>query len=83
VDSGRFRWQGDNVFLSHVLHGELVGLKPLDERHWQIWFGPMALGIFDGYEQSMLTPRAAKGRGLDAWLFRSSFRCAPGASEQP
>ena len=38
------------VFLTRALHGEVIGLEALDEREYRIWFGPLALGVFDSYQ---------------------------------
>ena len=32
------------------LHGEVIGLEALEEREYRIWFGPLALGVFDSYQ---------------------------------
>jgi len=83
VDSGRFRWRSENIFVSHVLHGELVGLEAVDGRHWRLWFGPLSLGVVDGHRKKLLTPREGRRAGLDAWLLGTSFRCAPGGPQEP
>ena len=83
VDCGQFRWHVDKVFVSHVLHGELVGLEPIDDRYWRLWFGPLALGVFDGHAGKLLTAREGRQAGLAAELLVSSFRCAPGTAQEP
>jgi hypothetical protein len=45
---GQFRWRGALVFASHALEGERVGLEPLDESQWRVWFSFHELGILDG-----------------------------------
>ena len=47
---GQFRWAPHYVFLTPALHGEAIGLQALDEREYRIWFGPLALGVFDSYQ---------------------------------
>jgi transposase InsO family protein len=44
---GSFRWERHRVFASKALAGERVGLEPLSERFWTVWFGPVALGLLD------------------------------------
>jgi transposase InsO family protein len=83
VDSGRFRWHSENVWVSHVLHGELVGLEPIDDRHWRLWFGPLSLGVVDGYRKKLLTPREGRRAGLDESLLGTSIRSAPGGPPEP
>ena len=56
VDSGGyFYWQGRHVFTSEVLAGEPVGLEPVDERYWRVYFGPVWVGAFDSHHRQMLT----------------------------
>jgi putative transposase len=43
--SGCLYWHGGDVVLSSVLGQEVVGLEPLDEQCWQLWFGPIYLGL--------------------------------------
>ena len=47
---GNFTWGGEDVFLSEVLTGEPVGLLPLDERHYRVYFATFPLALFDSYE---------------------------------
>ena len=44
---GHFRWQHHDVVLSQVLWGERVGLLPLDERWYTIYFAQFPLARFD------------------------------------
>jgi putative transposase len=53
---GEFYWRGE-VFLSEVLAGEPIGLEPVDERYWRVYFGPVWLGVFDEWKRQMLTKR--------------------------
>ena len=50
---GQFSWQGHDVFVSETLEGERIGLEPLDDRLWRVWFGPVDLGIFDAARRAM------------------------------
>jgi putative transposase len=78
-EGGRFRWRSGNVFLSHVLDGETIGLWPLDERHWQLWIGPLELGILDSHMRALLTdPQRRRMEAEGTLVCPSSFRCAPG-----
>jgi hypothetical protein len=47
---GQIRWKKHEVFLSEVLWAERVGLLPLDERWFTIYFGPFAIARFDTYK---------------------------------
>jgi transposase InsO family protein len=76
---GRFRWRCGNVFLSHALDGETIGLWPLDDRHWQLWVGPLELGVLDARINELLTERQRRRMEAEGTLVcPSSFRCAPG-----
>jgi hypothetical protein len=52
--NGEIRWQGGLVYLSEALRGELVGLRPQDERHWTINFGPIEIATFDAHARTFL-----------------------------
>ena len=47
TDNGLISWSGTRVFLSNILRGEVVGLKQMNNRIWQLYFGPVLLGILD------------------------------------
>lgn len=46
---GNFTWGGEDVFLSEVLTGEAVGLLPLDERYYRVYFATFPLALFDSH----------------------------------
>ena len=50
---GNITWGGENVFLSEVLSGEPVGLLPLDERYYRVYFADFPLARFDSYRLRM------------------------------
>ena len=50
---GGFSWKRENVFLSEVLIGEPVGLEPIDERYFTVYFAEFPLGQFDSYRLQM------------------------------
>lgn len=47
---GEFSWKKQPVFLSETLYGEAVGLEPLDDRYYTIYFAAFPLGRFDSYK---------------------------------
>jgi putative transposase len=61
---GGLGWKYDEIFLTEVLAGEEVGLEPVDERYWRVWFGPLALAILDTHGRRMLTPAQRRKLGL-------------------
>jgi putative transposase len=61
---GHFRWkQRHEVFVSEVLWGERIGLLPLDERWYTVYFGPVPLGKFDSWQRRVVP--LPKGVGFD------------------
>jgi transposase InsO family protein len=44
---GHFRWKQRDVFLSEVLWGERIGLLPVDDRWFTIYFAQVPLAQFD------------------------------------
>jgi putative transposase len=54
---GHIRWQGHEVFVSKTLVGEPVALKSLDHDRWELYFGPLVLGIVDARRGKVLRPR--------------------------
>ena len=41
------RWAGSSVFVAHALEGEAVGLEPIGERLWRMWFHAYEVGLFE------------------------------------
>jgi transposase len=44
---GHIKWQGGLIFLSEMLCHELVGLLPIEEDRYEVYFGPVLLGEID------------------------------------
>lgn len=44
---GQMKWRGKDVRVSDALAGERVGLEPVDDGLWRIYYSDIALGIFD------------------------------------
>jgi len=44
--SGCFRWQQRHVHLTRVLHGEDIGLLPIADGRWAVYFATVRLGEF-------------------------------------
>jgi len=63
---GEFYWKAEPVFLGEALGHERIGLAPIDDRYWTIWFGPLPLGAFDAARRQVLSWRGAARRGLAA-----------------
>jgi hypothetical protein len=46
-DGGKFRWKGEFVFVSHVLPGERIGLQPVAEDGWRVYFAAFPIADFN------------------------------------
>ncbi len=50
--TGMIRWKNNSrLFLSHTLHGEIVGLEEIDDGVWSLYYGPVLLARFDERER--------------------------------
>jgi putative transposase len=45
--SGEIKWRGGHVYVSQVLTGEPVALRPVADRRWEVRFCDCVLGILD------------------------------------
>jgi transposase InsO family protein len=61
---GQFRWKKQDVFLSEVLWGEPVGLSPVDDRWFTIYFGQYPIARFDSRQLRVLPLKKAKEFGM-------------------
>jgi hypothetical protein len=44
---GQFFWQHHDVFLSKVLYGERIGLLPIDDRYYRVYFATTPIARLD------------------------------------
>jgi putative transposase len=47
---GEFQWKDSNVFLSCVLYGERIGLLPIDDRYYRVYFSAVPIARFDQHK---------------------------------
>jgi transposase InsO family protein len=59
---GQFRWKSEYVFLSEVLRGERVGLLPVTDRYFTLYFAAFPLALFDSRELKIMP--LPEGEGL-------------------
>lgn len=60
---GDISWLNTHVYLSETLAHELVGLRQIDDDHWDIYFGPIKLAILDSHNRRLIhLPRHKKRR---------------------
>lgn len=57
VDGGQIRWVSERVFVSHALAGKLVGLEPIQEGLWKVWFHRHWLGMWEPRRGCLWRPR--------------------------
>ena len=60
---GHFRWNKHDVFLSEVLWGEPVGLLPVDDGCYTVYFAQVPLALFD--TRTRKTYRLPTGKGAE------------------
>jgi putative transposase len=44
---GSLKWRGERIFVSEIFAYEWLGLRPLDERYFQVFYGPVTVGFLD------------------------------------
>lgn len=54
--SGEIKWLNRAIYVSQALAGELVGLHPVDEHSWRLYFGPVELAVLDTRKWKLLRP---------------------------
>ncbi len=57
---GQFRWKQHEVFVSEVLWGERVGLLPVDDRWYTVYFAQFPIARFDSQHAFLLPLNKAK-----------------------
>lgn len=57
-NGGAMRWNSASVFVGHALTGQPIGLEPLGDGKWRVWFSFCELGEFD--ETHLVIRRAAE-----------------------
>ena len=57
---GVFSWKHQHVFLSETLIGEAIGLLPLDERFYTIYFAVFPIARFDSHRLRIVPRCKAK-----------------------
>jgi putative transposase len=60
--TGEIKWKGDLIFISGALCKEMVGCEQIDEDTWNLYYGPIKLGILDHHGRLMRPSLAKKGR---------------------
>jgi transposase InsO family protein len=80
---GHFRWKKrHDVFLSEVLWGERVGLLPIDERWYTVYFAELPLARFDSWQRRVLPLPEAKNPQGEKAVERSGLYIAEAGEEE-
>jgi putative transposase len=45
--AGQMKWKGKDVYITTALAGERIGLEPIEDGIWMVYFAAHALGLFD------------------------------------
>jgi putative transposase len=61
--NGEIRWQGNTIYISEALIGELVGLAEDEHGNWTTSYGPIALGVIAHRANRLRKPKGW-ARGL-------------------
>jgi putative transposase len=60
--AGQMKWQGQEVYVTTALAGERIGLEPLEDGRWMVYFASHALGIFEERKKEIV-PLRGRRRG--------------------
>ena len=86
AERGQISWRHQSVFLSETLAGEYVGLEPIDERHYQVYFAHLSLALFDSHEMTVRPTRQGPGeeaRDVASAESQPQAFCAGHIAKQP
>ncbi len=45
--AGQMKWKGEDILVSSTLRGQEIGLKPVGEAKWAVYFETLELGLFE------------------------------------
>jgi len=62
---GVFRWKKHDVLLSEVLWAERIGLLPVDDRWFTIYFAQLPIASFDSHQLRVVARRKPQGFDVD------------------
>lgn len=60
--NGEIKWQGQLLYISHVLAKEPIGLKQVNEECWEIYFSFYLLGFYDERKKKVMPCRHWHGK---------------------
>jgi len=59
--NGEIKWKGHHIYVSEVLAKEPLGLKPVDEDRWELYYSFQRLGIWDPRTNTITQPEGWHG----------------------
>jgi transposase InsO family protein len=65
---GSLKWKGERTFVSEIFAHEWMGLRALDERCMEVFYGPLSIGFLDTFRHEFhrsLSPRLKRRLGMD------------------
>ena len=81
---GEFSWKHQDVFLTETLRGESIGLLPIDERFYNVYFAAFPIARFDSRRLVIVPqPKGEDFSGVDAREGDASPSPAPHPLEEP
>lgn len=60
---GQIKWRGERIFVSEILAGEPVGLEETADGVWNVYFGPVKIGVIHPGERRLRRPSPAGAKG--------------------
>ncbi|MFH2057217.1 MAG: IS481 family transposase [bacterium] len=58
--SGQLHWQGQEFYVSETLIGEPVAFEPIDDRFYQLYYGPVKIARYDNDTKKLIKPKPMK-----------------------
>ncbi len=69
--AGEMKWRTQDIFVSRVLAGEMVGLREVEEDLYELYYGGLLLGWLDSAERCFVADRAPR------WHGKNNRECDP------
>lgn len=58
--SGQLHWRGGDYYISETLIGEPVALEPVDDRYYDLYYGPVVIARYDDKTKNIIKPKPKK-----------------------
>ena len=59
---GRMKWKGREVNITRALEEQYVGLEPVGDGQWAVWFQDLELGMFDERKMKVQAHKSIRTR---------------------